>query len=95
MQMLQTWRRTSTWDPTNPNQKPTQYWDAASMGYRSAYWNMEPTTGGTLMGVIPDNKYAQVGLVAALTVGAYLLTKKMTSKGMFGLAGARRRKRRT
>ena len=96
---IQTWDPTATWDPTNPNQQPDQYWSAADMGYRSAYWNEQPTTAQSLAGALPDSTGARVGLALAAAAGLFFGYRAFKGKRpIFGFAGiekpARRSRRR-
>lgn len=90
---IQTWDRTSTWDPTNPNQQPDQYWSAADMGYRSAYWNEQPTTAQSLAGIIPNNSGARIIMAAGIGLSAFFAYKNYKRSGSpFGAAKRRRRR---
>ncbi len=94
MQNIQTWSPPAERDDTNPNQAQLQYWSPINMGYRSAYWNEQPTTVQNLMGVLPDSRFVQVGIIAGLSVAAYATFKALTSRGLMGLSGSRRSRRR-
>lgn len=86
MQLLQTWDRTNTFDPTNPNQQPLQYYSPMAMGYRSAFWNEQPTTAKNLMGLgmSPTTfSVVRIGIVAGLSVAAYFAYKKAKAQGVF------------
>ena len=87
MQLLQTWDRTSAFEPTNPNQQPLQYYSPAAMSYQSAYWNERPTTAKNLMGLMPTNRYAQAGVALAAVAAAYFGYQEAKKRKLFGLAG--------
>lgn len=86
MQNIQTWSAPAAFDPTNPDQLPLQYWSAADMGYRSAYWNEQPTTVKNLAGLMPTNRFVQAGLVAGLATAAFFTFKQLQKSGHFGNA---------
>lgn len=93
---IQTWDPTTQWDPTNPNQQPDQYWSAADMGYRSAYWNEQPTTVKSLgLTILPTSTGPRITLALVAGFAGYLAYKNYKRTGSpLGMAKARPRRRR-
>jgi hypothetical protein len=107
MHALVSYDPTPTFDPTNPNQRRRELWDAGNMAWTSYYWNRNPNAG-SLQGLgswssIPS--WAQTGIViaASAAVGFFAwkkvgdshirpTLKKIPVVG--GLMGARRARRR-
>jgi hypothetical protein len=90
---IQTWDRTSAWDPTNPNQQPDQFWSAADMGYRSAYWNEQPTTVQSLAGIFPTRTGPRITLAVVAGFAGYLAYKNYKRSGS-PIGGTKRRRHR-
>lgn len=98
MHLLSTREATGVYDPGNPGQRSEIYYAGWPGKYASFYTNEVPTTASVNLGRALGftglgslSTPAAVGLVAGLSVVAYVMTKALRKRGLLG--GRRRRRR--
>ena len=92
MLLLSAWQPSATFDPSKAQRVRTLYLPNAGE-YRSIYWDKaDPGKASVLDGVLPDNRFAQAGVVLALAGAAWFGFRKLQTKGLMGLGRPRSRK---
>ena len=91
---LTAWQPAPSLDSSKDQRSRTLYLPNAGE-YRSIYWNKVPADGASVLaGIMPENRFAQAGIALALAGAIWFGSRALSSKGMLGLAGPKRRRKR-